>query len=109
MGRQPSMCGYSNPSSDIMEEKKFIVMENITKIYKMGKVELKVLDEVSLEIKKGEFVAILGPSGSGKSTLMNIIGCIDIPTSGEYILDEYSDKMIELGKKASIQWLEMEP
>lgn len=64
-----------------------ISLRDITKVYKMGKQELKVLDGVSFEIEKGDFIAILGPSGSGKSTLMNIMGCIDIATSGEYILD----------------------
>ena len=56
----------------------------------MGKVKVKALDKISLEVAKGEFVAILGPSGSGKSTLMNIIGCIDIATEGEYILHDKS-------------------
>ncbi|MDO9591987.1 MAG: ABC transporter ATP-binding protein [Erysipelotrichaceae bacterium] len=64
-----------------------ISLKNITKVYKMGKQDLKVLDGVSFEVQKGDFIAILGPSGSGKSTLMNILGCIDIATSGEYILD----------------------
>lgn len=61
-------------------------MTDVMKIYKMGGEELVVLDHVNLIINKGEFVSILGPSGSGKSTLMNIIGCLDVPTSGKYIL-----------------------
>ena len=64
-----------------------IELEGVTKIYPMGKVEVAALQGVSLTIKKGEMTAIMGPSGSGKSTMMNIIGCLDVPTSGKYVLD----------------------
>lgn len=64
-----------------------IELENITKIYSMGKVEVPALRGVSFSIQRGEIVSIIGASGSGKSTLMNIIGCLDKPTSGEYRFD----------------------
>ena len=64
-----------------------ITIENLSKIYEMGKEKVYALDKVSLSIKEGEFTAIVGPSGSGKSTLMNILGCLDVPTEGKYILD----------------------
>jgi len=64
-----------------------IQIKNVSKIYKTGEVETKALDNVSFNIEDGEFVAIMGPSGSGKSTLMHILGALDTPTSGTYILD----------------------
>ena len=64
-----------------------IEISNITKVYEMGLEKLYALHGVDLEIKKNEYVAIMGPSGSGKSTLMNIIGCLDTPTSGNYMLN----------------------
>jgi putative ABC transport system ATP-binding protein len=72
---------------------KLIEARDITKIYQLGDVELRALDGVSITIDKGEFLAIMGPSGSGKSTFMNIIGCLDIPTSGQYFLED-----IDVGK-----------
>lgn len=67
--------------------KNVIEANQLTKVYKMGEVEVHALQGISMEIKHSEIVAIMGPSGSGKSTLMNIIGCLDRPTSGDYILD----------------------
>src|SRR3981189_3742051 len=64
-----------------------IHLENIRKSYLMGRQELPVLKGVSLDILKNEYVALMGPSGSGKSTLMNILGCLDTPTAGTYILN----------------------
>ena len=64
-----------------------IQISHVSKIYKSGTVETVALNDVSFEIKKGEFAAIMGPSGSGKSTLMHILGALDTPTSGTYILD----------------------
>jgi len=80
-----------------------ITVKNISKIYKTGEVEVKALDNVSFEIKKGEFVAIMGPSGSGKSTLMHIIGALDKPTSGEYILDGQNVEKLDEDKLAEIR------
>ena len=70
-----------------MSAENIIQIIELTKIYQMGDVQVKALDSISLEIKTGEFVAIMGPSGSGKSTLLNILGCLDRPASGQYLLD----------------------
>ena len=64
-----------------------VKLANISKVYKMGDNEVIALNGVDLDIAEGEFVAIMGPSGSGKSTLMNILGCLDTPTTGSYLLD----------------------
>jgi len=64
-----------------------IQVSHLTKIYKISDLETVAIDDVSFKINKGEFIAIMGPSGSGKSTLMHILGALDIPTSGSYILD----------------------
>lgn len=70
-----------------MSNKEVIKMNNIGKTYKMQNGEYRALSDINLSIDKGDFVAIVGPSGAGKSTLMNIIGCLDSPTNGEYFLD----------------------
>lgn len=70
-----------------MKNSPIITIKNLSKIYKTDVLETIALDNVSFEVKKGEFVAIMGPSGSGKSTLMHILGALDKPTSGQYILD----------------------
>jgi putative ABC transport system ATP-binding protein len=64
-----------------------IQIDQLTKVFTMGENEIHALDNVSFSINKGEMVAIMGPSGSGKSTLMSIVGCLDVPTSGSYVLD----------------------
>ncbi len=69
-----------------MEQKPLVEFQNIYKIYKMGDSEVRALDGVSFSVFEGEFVAIIGQSGSGKSTCMNIIGCLDVPTEGTYLL-----------------------
>jgi putative ABC transport system ATP-binding protein len=70
-----------------MSDSPLIRLTDIKKYYQMGDMEVRALDGVSMDIKRGEYVAIMGPSGSGKSTMMNVIGCLDTPTTGEYELN----------------------
>lgn len=87
-----------------------IRIENISKTYQMGSISLTVLKNVYLHIKEGDYVSIIGPSGSGKSTLMNIIGCLDTPSSGEYYLDgkevsDYSEDELAEVRNAKIGFI----
>ncbi len=80
-----------------------VEIKDMYKIYKMGNSEVRALDGVNLQIKPHEFVAIIGPSGSGKSTLMNMIGCLDTPTSGDYFIDGYEVSTLDEDRQAAIR------
>lgn len=86
----------------IVKQGPIIKVNNLTKLYKVGELETTALTKISFSIKKGEYVAIMGPSGSGKSTLMHILGALDKPTEGDYILDGHnvgklsSDELAEI-------------
>ena len=73
-----------------------IVFRNVSKVYNMGGEQVRALWNANIHIKQGEFVAVVGPSGSGKSTLMNIVGCLDVASSGQYLLDVGRDLRIEV-------------
>ncbi len=83
--------------------KAVIEIRDVVKIYTLGEVEVRALDGISIVVEEGEFIAIMGPSGSGKSTLMNIIGCLDRPTSGTYVLDGADVSQLSRDQRAIIR------
>jgi len=82
---------------------KVIEIRDLTKVYNLGEVEVRALAGVNLDVDEGEFVAVMGPSGSGKSTLMNIIGCLDRPTNGTYVLDGVDVSTLDRDERAVIR------
>ncbi len=80
-----------------------IEVTNLSRIYGMGEISVRALDGVNLSIERGQFVAVMGPSGSGKSTLMNILGCLDRPTEGRYILDSLDVSEMNRAQLATIR------
>ena len=80
-----------------------IELESLTRVYKMGETEVRALDGVSLQVEPGEFLAVMGPSGSGKSTFMNIVGCLDRPTAGRYVLEGVDVSSLGRDERAEIR------
>ncbi|MFH1371835.1 MAG: ABC transporter ATP-binding protein [Planctomycetota bacterium] len=88
---------------DFTRDGHILVFDKLCKNYELGTVELKVLRDIDLVVKKGEYVAVMGPSGSGKSTLLNIIGCLDRPTSGKYLLGRQDVSTLDDDQLSSIR------
>ena len=92
-----------NKNLDFVSDGSILVFDKLCKNYQLGTVELKVLRDIDLVVKKGDYIAVMGPSGSGKSTLLNIIGCLDRPTSGKYHLGGQDVSMLDDDQLSSIR------
>jgi putative ABC transport system ATP-binding protein len=90
-------AGQAQQTADVIR------IEDLVRVYQMGEVEVRALDGISLQIRPGEFVAVMGHSGSGKSTFMNIVGCLDRPTSGTYFLDGTDVSGLDRDERAEIR------
>src|SRR5712671_7739455 len=95
------------PESELPKALPVIRLENVYKTYDLGEIQVQALRGVSLEIRAGEFVAVMGPSGSGKSTVMNILGCLDRPTRGRYFLDGVDVSGLDRDQLADIRNLKL--
>src|SRR5208283_788656 len=78
-------------------------MQNLKKVYDTGAIQVSALEDIDLTIDPGEFLSIMGPSGSGKSTLMNILGCLDVPTSGKYYLGDEDVSELDRDQRADVR------
>jgi putative ABC transport system ATP-binding protein len=99
----PQSAKFFGSSTPSQSNHSLIDVHNLCKNYLLGSIELKVLKNVSFKISSGEFVAIMGASGSGKSTLMNLLGCLDLPTSGNYQLENVNVKSLSQDELAEIR------
>jgi len=95
------------PGPGVHQPQTTIELQDVTKVYRMGHLEVHALRGVSIHVQEGEFVAIMGASGSGKSTLMNIIGCLDLPTAGRYLLDGVDVRGLNDNQLAAIRNLKI--
>jgi putative ABC transport system ATP-binding protein len=89
--------------SQVNDDRPVISVRSLTKTYVVGEVEVRALRGVTLDVRRGEFVAVTGPSGSGKSTLMHILGCLDRPTSGQYMLDGHDVSQMSKDQLADVR------
>ncbi|KJB89436.1 hypothetical protein AZ66_01630, partial [Paenibacillus sp. E194] len=92
----------ANAMANMSNNQSIISICNVTKSYRLGSEEVNILQGVNLDIQHGDFIAIIGPSGSGKSTLMNVIGCLDTPSEGSYMLDGVEVSRLSDNKLADI-------
>jgi putative ABC transport system ATP-binding protein len=95
--RQAAAAAAIDPSQPVIR------IRDLHRVYRMGGSEVRALDGISLDVHRGEFLAVMGPSGSGKSTLMNIVGCLDRPTAGSYVLDGLEISNLDRDRRAEIR------